>query len=100
MMMLWAWAGVPLSVYNIVEDFNIALRIQPQILTLLSLITWVQCYYYQKVCLCSLCLCCLSVLSHVKQNWHTLRCVAAFIPLVCLMGSVEAALIVALRIAR
>jgi hypothetical protein len=51
MMMLWAWAGVPLGVYNIVEEFNIALRIQPQILTLLSLITWIQCYYYQRVCL-------------------------------------------------
>ena len=49
MMMLWAWAGVPLGVYNIVSDFNIALRIQPQILTALSLATWVQCYYYQRV---------------------------------------------------
>lgn len=51
MMMLWAWAGVPLGVYNIVEAFNIALRIQPQILTLLSLVTWVQCYHYQEVLL-------------------------------------------------
>lgn len=49
MMMLWAWAGVPLGVYNIVSDFNIALRIQPQVLTALSLVTWVQCYYYQRV---------------------------------------------------
>jgi hypothetical protein len=49
MMMLWAWAGVPLGVYNIVQDFNVALRIQPQILTFLSLATWVQCYYYEKV---------------------------------------------------
>lgn len=53
MMMLWAWAGVPLGVYNIVEEFNIALRIQPQILTFLSLATWIQCYYYEKVGLCS-----------------------------------------------
>lgn len=52
MMMLWAWAGVPLGVYNIVKNFNVALRIQPQILTTLSLITWIQCYYYEKVCLC------------------------------------------------
>lgn len=48
-MMLWAWAGVPLGVYNIVKGFNIALRIQPQILTLMSLITWIQCYYYESV---------------------------------------------------
>jgi hypothetical protein len=49
MMILWAWAGVPLGVYNIAEEFNIALRIQPQILTLLSLVTWIQCFYYQRV---------------------------------------------------
>ena len=51
MMMLWAWAGVPLGVYNIVMEFNIALRVQPQILTLLSLVTWTQCSYYQRVSL-------------------------------------------------
>lgn len=49
MMMLWAWAGVPLAVYNITEEFNIALRIQPQVLTLLSLTTWIQCQHYDKV---------------------------------------------------
>lgn len=49
MMLLWAAAGVPLGVYNIVEEFNIALRIQPQILTTLSLLTWAQCLYYGKV---------------------------------------------------
>lgn len=50
MMMLWAWAGVPLGVYNIVSNFNVALLVQPQILTALSLVTWIQCYYYQRVC--------------------------------------------------
>ena len=49
MMMLWAWAGVPLGVYNIVNEFNIALRVQPQILSILSLATWVQCLYYEQV---------------------------------------------------
>lgn len=49
MMLLWAVAGVPLGVYNIVGEFNIALRIQPQILTTLSLFTWAQCLYYGKV---------------------------------------------------
>jgi len=49
MMLLWATAGVPLGVYNIVEEFNIALRIQPQILTTLSLVTWAQCLHYGKV---------------------------------------------------
>lgn len=49
MMLLWACAGVPLGAYNIVGNFNIALQIQPQILTLLSLGTWIQCYYYDDV---------------------------------------------------
>jgi hypothetical protein len=49
LVMLWACAGVPLGVYNIVENFNISLRIQPQILTLLSLVTWIQCFYYEQV---------------------------------------------------
>ncbi|KAK6069890.1 hypothetical protein SCUP234_10469 [Seiridium cupressi] len=46
MMLLWALAGLPLGVYNIVQDFNVALKIQPQVLTVLSLITWSQCRYY------------------------------------------------------
>lgn len=51
MMMFWAWAGVPLGVYNIVSDFNVALQVQPQILAFLSLLTWIQVYYYEKVSL-------------------------------------------------
>jgi hypothetical protein len=49
MMLLWASAGVPLGVYNIVEELNVALRVQAQILTFLSLVTWAQCLYYGKV---------------------------------------------------
>ena len=48
MMFLWACAGVPLGIYNIVKDFNIALQIQPQILTFLSLITLGQCLFYEQ----------------------------------------------------
>jgi len=51
MMLLWACAGVPLGAYNVAANFNIALQIQPQILTVLSLITWIQCYYYDDVSL-------------------------------------------------
>ncbi|KAH7390711.1 PQ loop repeat-domain-containing protein [Pyrenochaeta sp. MPI-SDFR-AT-0127] len=81
MMMLWAWAGVPLGVYNIAEEFNIALRIQPQILTLLSLVTWIQCYYYEKA-------------------WTILRSFAVVVPVACLMGTIEAALIIAVQHAK
>lgn len=51
MMLLWALAGVPLGVYNITSSFNVALLVQPQILTVLSLITWIQCFYYDDVSL-------------------------------------------------
>ncbi|KAI4942002.1 hypothetical protein J4E91_010389 [Alternaria rosae] len=78
MMMLWAWAGVPLGVYNIAEDYNIALRIQPQILTVLSLVTWIQCYYYEK-------------------SWSVLRSLAVVIPVACLMGGVQVGLIFAIQ---
>ena len=46
MMLLWASAGIPLGAYNITRSFPVALQIQPQILTLLSLITWAQTKYY------------------------------------------------------
>ncbi|ESZ97441.1 hypothetical protein SBOR_2130 [Sclerotinia borealis F-4128] len=49
-MLLWACAGVPLGAYNIVSSFNIALLVQPQILSVLSLVTWGQCWYYGGVC--------------------------------------------------
>ncbi|KAF2134517.1 hypothetical protein P153DRAFT_380332 [Dothidotthia symphoricarpi CBS 119687] len=81
MMMLWAWAGVPLGVYNNVEEFNIALRIQPQILTLLSLTTWIQCYYYER-------------------KWSVWRSLALVIPVACLMGGTQAGLIIGVRHAK
>lgn len=46
MYLAWAIAGIPLGVYSLSQDFNIALQIQPHILILLSLITWAQCQYY------------------------------------------------------
>ncbi|KYK57037.1 PQ loop repeat protein [Drechmeria coniospora] len=79
MMMLWACAGVPLGVYNIVEEFNIALRIQPQILTFLSLATWMQCRHYQR-------------------GWSVARSLLAVAPIVLAMGAIQASLIMGLRI--
>ncbi|KAF2115189.1 PQ loop repeat-domain-containing protein [Lophiotrema nucula] len=81
MMMLWASAGVPLGVYNIVENFNVALQIQPQLLTFLSLITWIQCFYYER-------------------NWSVPRALVVVTPIACIMGGIQAALIIALRIAK
>ena len=78
MMLLWAFAGIPLGAYNIIEDFNIALRVQAQILTVLSLITWSQCYYYDK-------------------GWNWEQCVASLVAIGALLGAVEAALILSVR---
>jgi hypothetical protein len=99
MMMLWAWAGVPLGVYNIAEDFNIALRIQPQILTVLSLVTWIQCYHYEKVNRHVH----QSIVKHTangSQSWSVLRSLAVVVPVACLMGGVQAGLIFAIRHAK
>ncbi|WPH00235.1 Hypothetical protein R9X50_00305800 [Acrodontium crateriforme] len=79
MMMLWSMAGIPLGVYNIVSDFNIALQIQPQILTFLSLTTWIQCYYYES-------------------KWSIPKALTVVIPIACIMAGVEVALVYALRI--
>lgn len=79
MMLLWASAGVPLGVYNIVEQFNIALRIQAQILTFLSLLTWSQCYHYGK-------------------GWSVGKCAVILLGMCTLMGGIEAGLIFALRV--
>lgn len=49
MMLLWAFAGIPLGVYTIAQNLNVALQVQPQLLTFLSLVTWGQCLYYKKV---------------------------------------------------
>jgi hypothetical protein len=81
MMLLWACAGVPLGVYNIVENFNIALRIQPQILTFLSLVTWIQCKYY-------------------GNKWPLTKSAAIVAPVAAAMGGIECGLIFALRRAK
>lgn len=80
MMLLWASAGVPLGVYNIVLEFNLALRIQAQSLTVLSLITWAQCAYY-------------------GEQWTAGKCIGTTICIGAFMGGVEVALVFAMRIA-
>ena len=68
-----------MGVYNIVEEFNIALRIQAQILTFLSLLTWSQCYHYGR-------------------GWKISKCAVILISMCVLMGGIEAGLIFALRV--
>jgi hypothetical protein len=77
----WAIAGVPLGVYNIVDDFNIALQIQPNILILLSLFTWSQCKHY-------------------TEGWGMKKMAVVFVAIAMALGGVETGLVFALRLAR
>jgi hypothetical protein len=79
--MSWAIAGVPLGVYNIADDFNVALKIQPNILIFLSLVTWSQCKYYGE-----------------KWSLHKVSIFSVVTALV--LGGVETGLVFALRVAR
>ncbi|KAB8302135.1 hypothetical protein EYC80_005583 [Monilinia laxa] len=78
MMMFWACAGVPLGAYNIASGFNIALLVQPQILTVLSLVTWGQCWYYGK-------------------GWSLRKCIFVTGVLGVIFGGVEVALVEGLK---
>ena len=95
MMLLWACAGVPLGAYNVTGHFNVALQVQPQILTVLSLITWIQCYYYDDVS------------SSIKrsdlgltvwQKWSISRCCLVVGIIGALFGGIEAGLVFALKV--
>lgn len=80
MMLLWACAGVPLGAYNVSGHFNIALQVQPQILTVLSLITWIQCYYYD-------------------DKWGISKCCVVVGAIGTVFGGIEAGLVFALKTA-
>ncbi|KAF2138981.1 uncharacterized protein K452DRAFT_79064 [Aplosporella prunicola CBS 121167] len=47
MLFLWAAAAVPFGVYDIVQNFNIPLQVQPQIFCALALVCWAQTLIYQ-----------------------------------------------------
>lgn len=64
MYLSWAFAGIPLGVYNVVQNLNVALQVQPHILIFLSLVTWSQCKYYRdKWTLAKILLVCLATAS-------------------------------------
>ncbi|KAF3480091.1 uncharacterized protein GIQ15_05438 [Arthroderma uncinatum] len=48
MMFLWALCGVPFGIYMILQEVNIPLQVQPQVFTLLCLISWAQTLYYNS----------------------------------------------------
>lgn len=71
---------MPLGVYNVADDYNIALQVQPNILIFLSLFTWAQCQYYGK-----------------KRALKSVCLVSAAIGIS--LGGIEAGLVFALRVA-
>lgn len=83
MMLLWALAGIPLGVYNIIRAFPIALQIQAQILTFLSLLTWTQCFYYVE--------------GTGRPKRGILWCLTTLAVLCCVFGGVEASTIFAIQ---
>ena len=89
MMFIWACAGVPLGIYNIL-NFNLSLKIQPQILTTLSLVTFAQCLYYEKV----------SRRNHSAdvQRYPLLKCMAIVLPVATVMAGIEVAGVFGLRV--
>lgn len=72
---------MPLGVYNIADDFNIALQVQPNILILLSLWTWSQCKYY-------------------GEKWSRRKIRLWFTAMGMVLGGTETGLVFALRLAR
>lgn len=80
MYLSWAIAGIPLGVYNLVQNLNIALQIQPNILIFLSLVTWSQCKHY-------------------GDTWQMRRILFTAAAIASILGGVEAGLYFALRTA-
>ncbi|PNS16237.1 hypothetical protein CAC42_6344 [Sphaceloma murrayae] len=78
MMLLWSLAGIPLGVYAIVSHLSIALQIQAQILTFLSLLTWAQVHYYE-------------------HHWALSKCLCALLPIALVLAALEFSLVLALR---
>lgn len=94
MMLLWAFAGIPLGVYNILAAHSVALVVQAQILTALSLATWSQCMYYGHVRLFP---------GHRKrpslaQKWAIAKAALVVCCLATLGAAVEVALVFGLRV--
>lgn len=77
----WAFAGIPLGAYNLAQNLNIALQVQPNILIFLSLVAWAQCKYY-------------------GDGWHLPRILASSVLYGAVIGGAETGLYFALRLGR
>ncbi|PIL25155.1 hypothetical protein GSI_13044 [Ganoderma sinense ZZ0214-1] len=48
LMLLWGMSCIFLGVYAIVQNLNVPLIVQPQIMSVLSYVSWAQCQYYGR----------------------------------------------------
>jgi hypothetical protein len=78
MLILWSICGVPFGVYAIVQNFNFALKFQPQAFASLTLIAWGQTLYYHN-------------------KWRAWTATLATIALAASFGIMELILILTLR---
>lgn len=63
MMIAWSLAGLPLGIHNILSQQPIALQVQAEILTCLSLLTWSQVMFYDHKWSFTKCVCLLTILA-------------------------------------
>jgi hypothetical protein len=97
-MLLWSFAGIPLGVYTIAQDLNIALQIQPQLLTALSLITWGQCLYYKKVGWIKVSLGSVGTIVLTAQKFPLMKVIQVLTGMAVFLAGLEVGLIFALKV--
>ncbi|KAK2463637.1 hypothetical protein APHAL10511_004388 [Amanita phalloides] len=78
LMLIWSLTGAFFGTYAIVQGLSIPLIIQPQLFTLLSLVSWAQCLYYDR-------------------GYSKLRAVSAALATMILIGTFEVGMVYAIR---
>jgi len=78
LMLIWALAALPLGVYNVAQNINIPLMVQPQLFGLLACTCWVQCFYYD-------------------QHFSKTRTLSIFFGFLILFGALEVGFVYAVR---
>ncbi|KAH9943834.1 PQ loop repeat-domain-containing protein [Amylocystis lapponica] len=78
LVLLWGTASAFLGVYNIVQNLNVPLIVQPQLFGILSLVSWGQCLYY-------------------GNKWSLARSAALAISTVVILGGFETGMVFAVR---
>ncbi|KAI0037204.1 PQ loop repeat-domain-containing protein [Vararia minispora EC-137] len=78
LVLFWGLAGIPLGIYNVVQNVNVPLIVQPQLFGFLCLLSWAQCQYY--------------------GNGRSLTwCVYVFVSLLAIFAALEVGIVYAIR---